>query len=129
MQLALHSHNENNLNYAGSRWTLPPGTFRKAENKWSLKLTSIFYTIIFRVPGGIEKFSKDHLISKFHFGVFKFFQKTNAKQVKLRYHSSKSNFFVRFLEELRIISKKSFGNYLTFSFLTQLGLRKFIIPT
>ena len=46
--------------------------------------------------------TKGHLISKCLFGVFKFFQKTNKNKSTWGIIVVKSNFFIRFLEELRI---------------------------
>ena len=46
---------------------------------------------------------KGQLISKLIFGVFKFFQKTNENKSTWGIIVVKSNFFVRFLEELRIL--------------------------
>ena len=45
---------------------------------------------------------KGHLISKCLFGVFKFFQKTNKNKSTWGIIVAKSNFFICFLEELRI---------------------------
>ena len=41
--------------------------------------------------------------------------KNEQKQINLRYHSIVSPFFVRFSEEFRIHTNKSFRNYLTFT--------------
>ena len=46
--------------------------------------------------------AKGQINFKVSFWCHQFLPKTERKQVDLRYHSSKSNFFVRFLGELRI---------------------------
>ena len=78
------------------------------------------------VRGGVWKksfmrfFSKGQLISKCLFGVFKIFQNTNENKSTWGIIVVKANFFVRFLEELRI-PKSSFEiNWPLVSILTKL---------
>ena len=60
--------------------------------------------------GYVFAHTKGQLISKCLFGVFKFFQKTNENKLTWGIIVVKLDFFVCFLEELRIHTKKSFWN-------------------
>ena len=67
---------------------------------------------------------KGQLISKCLFGVFKFFQKTNENKSTWDIIVVKSDFFVRFLEELRITKSPCKINWpLTKSYHLTKGLR------
>ena len=61
-----------------------------------------FHKAFFDIIVRIAVFTKGQLISKCLFGVFNFFQKTNKNKSTWGIKVVKSNYFVRFLEELRI---------------------------